>query len=370
MLTLLENLDRRVVAPVVVLTKEGALAEACRARDVPVVVMPLAERANVFGKRIPQYGVLGKLRVGLALAGFNARLWCWLRAEGIDSVYCNDLRAVLYVGAAARLRRLPVLWYVRADQRRGWLQAIGARLATRIVLIAEGVRRAFTPAEQRAFAGKFRIVHTGFPIADYAFDARGRAALRKEWGAGDDTFVIGLVGSVTPRKGHDLLIEALAGQSANLGDFRVVLVGDATDEYESYRAELGRKIARADLSGRVLWLGRRTDMSAVYSALDLMVLPSRSEGLPRTVCEGLLVGIPTVATDVGGVRDVLCDKRLGHVVPVDDRRALGEAIAAAGADWRNGAARFRGYRRRHIEDNFTVEAYVRGVTELILGDLG
>jgi len=144
--------------------------------------------------------------------------------------------------------------------------------------------------------------------------------LRAELGAGDDDYLVGGVGRLVARKGFDVLIRAFAG--AGLPNARLVIVGDGNE-----RGRLER------LAGdRVVFTGFRRDVKDVYQALDLFVCPSIYEPFGRVIAEALDGGVPVIAAESEGPRDLARQCPI-DLVPRDDVAALAEALrrhAAAG----------------------------------------
>jgi glycosyltransferase involved in cell wall biosynthesis len=145
-------------------------------------------------------------------------------------------------------------------------------------------------------------------------------ALRAEFGAGDDDYLIGGVGRLVARKGFDVLIRAFA--EAGLPNARLLIVGDGSE-----RSRLERLAARG-----VVFAGFRRDVKDFYQAFDLFVCPSRYEPFGRVIAEALDAGVPVVAADSEGPRDIArrCPVEL---VPPDDAAALAASLrrhAAAG----------------------------------------
>jgi glycosyltransferase involved in cell wall biosynthesis len=137
------------------------------------------------------------------------------------------------------------------------------------------------------------------------------------------------VAAVTPRKGHDLLLEALAGLAGR--PWRCVCAGPL-DRAPAHAGRVRRLARDRDLAGRVHLVGPRTgtDLATAYDGADLVVLPSRAETYGMVVTEALARGIPVVATDVGGVPEALGrapgGARPGMLVPPADPAALGRAL--------------------------------------------
>jgi glycosyltransferase involved in cell wall biosynthesis len=117
------------------------------------------------------------------------------------------------------------------------------------------------------------------------------------------------VGRLHPQKGYDVLIDALP----DVGDAVVAVAGDGP---------LASDLARR--APQVRWLGRRDDVADLYAAADVVVLPSVWEARSLTAQEALRAGRPLVATDVGGIRELVGDGAV--LVPAGDARALGSAV--------------------------------------------
>jgi glycosyltransferase involved in cell wall biosynthesis len=133
------------------------------------------------------------------------------------------------------------------------------------------------------------------------------------------------VGTLTPRKGHDLLVRALAALRHHA--WRLDCVGSATRS-PATAAALAEGVATLGLQDRVRWRGELepATLDAAWDAADLLVSPSRHEGYGMAVAEALAHGLPVVATDVGAAARLIGEEA-GLVVPVDDQPALEQALA-------------------------------------------
>lgn len=139
---------------------------------------------------------------------------------------------------------------------------------------------------------------------------------RSELGAPDGTPVVLAVGRLVEQKHHALAIRALT----ELPDAVLAIAGDGP-----LRPELEREAAQAGVAERVRLLGVRSDARALMGAADVVVLPSRWEGLPLSALEALASGTPLVATDVRGLRELLTNEENALLVP-EDPRALADAL--------------------------------------------
>jgi len=148
-------------------------------------------------------------------------------------------------------------------------------------------------------------------------------------------WTIGTVALFRPRKGTEVLLEALAILDRQDMPVRLRAVGPfETPEYE---AELKERVRRLGLAGLVQWTGFAEDVGAELSRIDLFVLPSLfGEGMPMVVLEAMAAGVPVVATDVEGVAEAIRDGRDGLIVPPSNPQELARAIGRilhGEADW-------------------------------------
>jgi glycosyltransferase involved in cell wall biosynthesis len=134
---------------------------------------------------------------------------------------------------------------------------------------------------------------------------------------------VGVVGRLSPEKGVDVLLQAFARVRVARPSATLTVAGDGPE-----RANLEAEAARLGIGDAVTFLGTVLPVEPLYPQLDLIVLPSRSEGLPNVLLEALRAGRPVVATRVGAVPEVLDGSDAGLTVAPDDPEALAEAIDA------------------------------------------
>jgi glycosyltransferase involved in cell wall biosynthesis len=197
------------------------------------------------------------------------------------------------------------------------------RVTDRLIHVSESERREGQAlgvvAEARA-----RVIPNGIDPAGYA-RPRGGEALRAALGIPARAPLVGTIGLLNDAKGHDLLVAAAALLPP---DVHVLIVGHGERE-----GALREQAGRLGLSGRVHLPGWRDDLPAVHAALTVFALPSRWEGLPYALLEALAAGLPCVATDVNGSRDILqCEPPCGLLVPREDPAALAAALGRLLAD--------------------------------------
>lgn len=227
------------------------------------------------------------------------------------------------------LRRLgvPVPWIAffhgetfenRKVRLYNWLDRRLMPHADRIVVMSERHLDRF--GEQ---GGRVRVVHNAaIPVAE---DPRARERAAKAIASRRLTApVIGVLGRLSPEKGVDIFLEAAATLMRSGQRFTAIVAGDGPerDRLEAQRSAL-------DLDGIVHFVGAMDAVSPVYDALDVLVIPSRSEGLPNVLLEALRADVPVVATDVGAIREVVRDTRAAIIVRPESAAELAGGIAAA-----------------------------------------
>lgn len=139
-------------------------------------------------------------------------------------------------------------------------------------------------------------------------------------------FNVGIVGRITPLKGHSYFIKAMARLKSRIHNLKIWIVGDVPGSKEAYKEELQILVKRLGLSSCTQFLGTQRDIAAVMENLDLLVMPTTAqEAFGRVIIEAQASGVPVVATKVGGVVDIIEDEVTGLLVPPADPKALTEA---------------------------------------------
>ena len=145
------------------------------------------------------------------------------------------------------------------------------------------------------------------------------SCLREELNVNKDTQLVALIGSIQPRKGQKDFIEAIYEIKKNhlydAEDVKFLIVGDIVDESQrNYLEELKEMVKKNQMEEMVIFMGRRNDVLSIMKQVNLVVLPSYSEGLPRVVLESFACLCPVVATDVAGTGEIVDDKQNGLLI--------------------------------------------------------
>ena len=174
---------------------------------------------------------------------------------------------------------------------------------------------------------KFTRVPLGLDLDRIAEPEPGlRERTRSDLGIAADDVVAVFVGRIAPIKRVDRLVDAFADACGSAPNLRLLVVGDGPD-----RPELEARAAALGIGGRIDWLGYRSDLEALFAAADIGVLTSDNEGTPVSLIEAGAAGLPAVATDVGGVREVV-GEGCGIVVAPGRTATFSSALAERALD--------------------------------------
>jgi glycosyltransferase involved in cell wall biosynthesis len=244
------------------------------------------------------------LRGLLALPAYWWRMTRYLRANA-DIVVANDLRGLILGGLPARLARRPLVWWVHAWPPE-W-----QRLGRPFSRLATGVIASSSPLLAMSVRGGQVIS----PPVEPPEPGRAVPASPPE---------VACIARLHPQKGLDVLIEASALLRDRGVDHRLVIVGGAAGD--DVRDQLDMLIAKYALADQVDLRGNVSDIGTLFRAATVYVQSSRSaEGFGMAVLEAMAYGVPVVATDVGGLHDLVTD--VGVLVPPEDASTLADAVA-------------------------------------------
>lgn len=290
-----------------------------------------AQKPAVLHSYLPDANILATM-VKPFLPG--VRLVWGVRAAFMDPTFYDRMSRASYRTAAALARR--------AD-----------------LVIANSIAAAEHHRAQGYPTERLRVVHNGVDVTRFGHDEAGRARIRREWGSAPDTPLIGLVGRLDPMKDHSTFLRAAALFAARRPDARFVCVGTGPS---TYLTALREEAAVPALERRVTWAGRRSDLAAVYSALDVATCTSIGESFPNVIAEAMACGTPCVATNVGDVALLVAGH--GTVVRVRDPGAIVE-----GWERELGLRSAKGARERrdHIVEHFSQSRLISETESLLIG---
>ncbi len=255
------------------------------------------------------------------------RLMTIIKRERIDIVHQNDVTHIQ--GAiAGRLAGRKVVWHINGMTYPLVFKSFKPLLyfmPHMLVASSQAVGSEYLGGKGDLFARPFQVL---YPPVDCPDDDKStdQDSLRDEFDIPHSSPLIGMVGNVYPSKGHVYFIRAAALIKKQYPDARFLIVGQRFETRKQYSAELDREAERLGLSEALIYTGFRRDMNDVLNALDVLVHPSLSESFGMALAEGLAAGKPVVASDVGGVKEVVLHNETGILVPPTDSEAIAKSV--------------------------------------------
>ena len=360
LLRLLPRLDRARFTPIVLLPEDGPLRARIADLGVEVLLHP--------GLSVITRPVFRSWRIVLFLLNFPlsvlfiARL---IRRREVAVVHTNS-GVIVSPGLAAKIAGARHLWHIR-----DWFQEFRGfwpYFARYIVWSSEkiiAVSRAI--AGQFADQGKITVIKNGFAMEEFDVDKpRLRSDFRAKLGLGD-AFVVGCVGRIKfVRKGQEILVQAAASLEAQGIPAKILIVGTAFPGNELHLVRLRALVTELKLDHCVVWAGEMSDPRPAYAAMDVLVLPSaQPEPFGGVVMEGMAMGVPVIATNIGGSTEQVAEGITGFLVPPSNPAALVEKIAIL---FRDPAlrARMSAAGPVRIAESFSIDDMVRKFERLYL----
>jgi glycosyltransferase involved in cell wall biosynthesis len=172
---------------------------------------------------------------------------------------------------------------------------------------------------------KIRTIHNFIDdsIAERtAADARMR--VRDRLGLDEHVPLVVMVGNIIARKGVIYLVQALPAILRSVPDVKLLLVGES---YGAYHETVRAEAERLQVSDRLIWMGHQDDVASVLAASDLFALSTLEDNFPLTILEAMAIGLPVVATRVGGIPECVVPGQTGELVPRKDVHTLADAVA-------------------------------------------
>ena len=204
---------------------------------------------------------------------------------------------------------------------------------------------------------KIQKIHSGVDIAKFKTVQIDTVEKKRMLGLSQNGAVVGFIGWLLPIKGPMHLLKAMEVVWQDLPDAQLVFIGKGDLDIDLRTAAL-----KASGSGRVKFLGWRNDVDEIIQVFDILALPSLNEGMGRVLVEAMAAGKPLVASNVGGIPDLVRHNENGLLVPPADEKALAAAIMQLIKEPRK--AKLMGQHGKELCDQFSVEKMTQKIDNL------
>lgn len=299
-----------------------------RFRTIFIYLMKSSNEPNFFEQKgCTAYYLSKKKFLRVLNPGIIYKLVKILKDEKVDIVHCHHHQATTYGNIAAIIAKKPVvIAHVHGlnrskNPRRKFANRVILRWVNKILTVGEAVREDVIKANPSVRPEKIVSIGNSIDCNRFAEAQITKAGAKEKIGLEPNSFVFGTVGRLAPTKGYSYLIAAFVQVKKQIPSAHLILVGDGR-----LRSELERQACETTTANSIHFLGRRDDIPQLLKAMDVFVISSIAEGLPRTLLEAMAAGVPCIGTNVGGVSEILADGEFGCLVPPKNERTLAEAM--------------------------------------------
>ena len=376
LLNVVRAIDRGRFSPIVVLGSDGMLRERLVESGIETHLLPMAR--SIAETRKDTLGLRSVLRVAdiTRLMFYSVTLAKFVRRSGASVVHTNSLKADLIGGVAARLARVPVVWHIRdriADDYLPPMVAAFFRFLCRIIpnaVIANSnatlISLSLPPQRRGKKTPTGTVIYSGTVIYDGVnFDGDGDGLRLR--GATPFSPRIGLVGRLAPWKGQHVFIRAAAEVLKRHPDCRFQIIGAALFGEEAYEQELHDLISSLGLERQVEFTGFRSDVADLMRQLDVVVHASTvGEPFGQVVIEAMATSKPVIATNGGGIPEIVVDGVTGILVSMGDAAEMASAIVRLVENPEEGR-KMGNAGKVWVEKCFTIERTVRQMEGVFAG---
>ena len=327
-------------------------------------------------------GRLGRMGVRAEVVGLSplinpvsalrlARTLGRLRSDLIQS---HGARSNFYAAVAGRLARTRVILltvhnslydYPIPRIRRSIYLAfnrISCRLADKVLCVAESLAKDLTE-RSGVDRRKVTVIHNGVDLERFSPSRADGASVPQELSL-EGAAVVGIIGRLTEQKGHIYFLRALRRLRDFFPGIRALIVGDGP-----LREQLERQAHLIGVGEHCAFLGVRQDIPEIMAAINVVAVPSLSEGFPYVVLEAMAMARPVVASRVSGVPEIIEDGVNGMLIPPRDPAALAAAIGFL-LNHPVEASRLGQQARALVQERFSVERMVKETQDLYTALLG
>ncbi len=347
LLNLIRHIDRDQYEPYV-LTVKGSLQEKLEQHKIPYKIY---ESYTLTKKELINFSCL------------ILRLAYFIRKNKFALIHTNDIHSAQYSIAAAYLARVPAVLHIRNTDLERWLKwknRVIFKLANNIIAISNAV--AISLIKIGVVEKKIQIIPNAVELSKFHLSVSGES-FRNEIGIDKQTILVGIVGRIIPKKGQDIFIQAIPEIIKVYSNVKFVIVGEDTTQNGDFIDHLKKMVREIKQEKKVYFVGFKEDIQEIFKALDILVVPSRTEAFGRVVIEAMAVGTPVVATSVGGIIDIIEDGFNGAMVPVNNPKTIAHAVISLIAD-RIYYQKISQNGRKTVEKYYTIGSHINAVKKL------
>ncbi|MCD6571383.1 MAG: glycosyltransferase family 4 protein [Deltaproteobacteria bacterium] len=329
---------------------DGLLVDKVRQLSIPVHIEPIPEDTRDF---------IGLLKWGIKVLQI-------VRSLEANLIYLNTLRSILFTSLPLKLLRVPIIWHEHNIQpsfvRRTLLNLLALWLPNKIIAVSQAVANTYWNVIR---SRKIQVIHNALDLT--GFPTKALNNIRKEFNICSEDSIVTIPSVLRPWKGHEYFIRAAQLVTKKFPKCKFLILGEEVIKKEKgYKQRLIELSKSLNLDDNIIFTGFRNDVPNILLQSDVVVLSSiLPDPLPTVVLEAMAVAKPVVATNVGGVPEMVVDKETGLLVPPKDYKAMANAILKLLMDKeysrRLGKAGFE-----RFNEVFTINKFIGGIKKILL----
>jgi glycosyltransferase involved in cell wall biosynthesis len=257
--------------------------------------------------------------------GVIKRILDIIKHNRINIIHTHEIRSNLFGLACSKIAKIPIIttfhgWIANSIKGKVYtsIDKITARYFDHIIAVSKAIQEELLRVG--IAAEKVTVLHNALVIDRYKPNPEDQQ-FRNELGIDKNVFLIGNIGRLSPEKGQTDLILAAKQIFMERNDIKIVIIGRGPE-----KGNIENMIKEFNIENRVILAGFQNDMMKVYNSLNLVVQNSYTEGLPNVVLEASLMGVPVIATDVGGTSEVIEDGTTGILVSPGNPKEMADKI--------------------------------------------
>lgn len=321
LIDLFTKLDREKFTPIVACPKNGELVKKIKLLGIETVLIKIKVLKRTLN---PLYLILFIFAAIIT----TIKLTYLIKLRNVKLIHANSFTACLFSSIAGIITHTPLVWHMH--------DLITPRLFNRIFIRSAGlmanrvIATTETMKNNLVMTGvnpeKIVVNCCGINLRKYNPTSTNRGKIREEFNISEDAPLIGIIGQLTPWKGHREFLKAASIVIRKYPSAKFLIVGESIFEERNYKLELQELVNTLALSAKVIFSGFREDVPDIMASLSILVNASCSEPFGLTIIEAMAIGKPVVATNAGGVREIINDGVDGILVPPKDPEKLAQAI--------------------------------------------
>ena len=311
LLSLLAEATKQGVDCTVACTERGVFTEKLEELNYNLELFRYPAMLSTYGGAIYQYSLVQKIKTAFQLLKYINGIRRKLKAFKPDLVFCNDMRGLLTVGVAAKAAGIPVVIWDKLDKPHGWMDWFQLPLVQKNIIISDSVRVKYPKWQQSFYSNRIEKIYNGAYLDVYMNTSEKRAEL----GLSSQDIAIAIIGSINSRKAHDRIFSIFPNLYDQNSNIKLFVIGDCSNSPEdiAYMEQLPNR----DHVG-IEWLGFRADAPELMKSIDILVIPSRYEGMGQVTVEAMASGKPVVGANSGGIPEVVEHGVTGFIFEGDD----------------------------------------------------